>query len=157
VARPRGRRRRVIPPADRAVTPPGERSDPAPGGPRRGADAPRREPVGEGGWQRTLGAAPDVWAVFVQGRHRDAHVYAGDVHAPDAEMALVLAKENYTRRDPCVNLWVVRADQIHATTRPAAEMFVPATDKSYRFGGSYRQQRRVLQGSYKASYRDEDQ
>ncbi|GEM_PF-1003701 len=147
----------MIPPADRAVTPPGERSDPAPGGPRRGADAPRREPVGEGGWQRTLGAAPDVWAVFVQGRHRDAHVYAGDVHAPDAEMALVLAKENYTRRDPCVNLWVVRADQIHATTRPAAEMFVPATDKSYRFGGSYRQQRRVLQGSYKASYRDEDQ
>ena len=80
-----------------------------------------------GKWEAPLGAAPDVWAVFVQGRRRDAHVYAGDVHAPDAEMALVLAKENYTRRDPCVSLWVVRADQIHATGPAAAEMFVPAT------------------------------
>jgi len=84
-------------------------------------------------------------------------VYAGDVHAPDAEMALVLAKENYTRRDPCVSLWVVRADQIHATAQDAAEMFVPATDKSYRFGGSYRQQRKAFQSSYQAAYREEDQ
>ncbi len=159
--RARGRRRRVISPDGRAATSPGEhgqdRGDPRRGGPHGGTGASRPEQDGERGWQRPLGAAPDVWAVFVQGRHRDAHVHAGDVHAPDAEMALVLAKENYTRRDPCVNLWVVRADQIHATTRPAAEMFVPATDKSYRFGGSYRQQRRVLQSSYKASYRDEDQ
>ena len=109
-----------------------------------------------GKWEAPLGAAPDVWAVFVQGRRRDAHVYAGDVHAPDAEMALVLAKENYTRRDPCVSLWVVRADQIHATGPAAAEMFVPATDKSYRFGGSYRRQRKVLQSSYGTDYREDD-
>lgn len=112
--------------------------------------------VTAGGWEGPLGAAPDVWAVFVQGRRRDVHVYAGDVHAPDAEMALVLAKENYTRRDPCVSLWVVRADQIHATTQSAAEMFVPATDKSYRFGGSYRRQRKVLQGSYGTDYREDE-
>jgi len=117
---------------------------------------PARHDAG-GLWEHPLGAAKDVWAVFVQGRRRDTHVYAGDVHAPDAEMALVLAKENYTRRDPCVSLWVVRADQIHATAQDAAEMFVPATDKSYRFGGSYRQQRRVLQSSYQAAYREEDQ
>jgi len=109
-----------------------------------------------GPWEGPLGAAADVWAVFVQGRRRDAHVYAGDVHAPDAEMALVLAKENYTRRDPCVSLWVVRADQIHATAQSASEMFVPATDKSYRFGGSYRRQRKILQGSYGTDYREDE-
>ena len=109
-----------------------------------------------GDWEGPLGAADDVWAVFVQGRRRDEHVYAGDVHAPDAEMALVLAKENYTRRDPCVSLWVVRADQIHATAQSAAEMFVPATDKSYRFGGSYRRQRKILQGSYGTDYREDE-
>ena len=80
-----------------------------------------------GRWEGPLAAPPDVWAVFLQARKRDPHMYVGDIHAPDAEMALVLAKENYTRRDPCVNLWVVRADQIHATTSDAVEMFEPAT------------------------------
>jgi ring-1,2-phenylacetyl-CoA epoxidase subunit PaaB len=101
-------------------------------------------------WVRMLDAPDGVWAVFLQARRRDAHVYVGDVHAPDAEMALVLAKENYARRDPCVSLWVVPTRAICATTGDAAEMFEPATDKSYRFGGSYRQQQRVYRGGYPA-------
>ncbi|HET7264773.1 MAG TPA: 1,2-phenylacetyl-CoA epoxidase subunit B [bacterium] len=99
-------------------------------------------------WVRTLGAPVDVWAVFIQARRRDPHVYAGDVHAPDAEMALLLAKENYARRDPCVSLWVVPARDIRATAEDAAEMFAPVTDKSYRFGGSYRQLQRAYRGGY---------
>ena len=99
-------------------------------------------------WVRTLEAPADVWAVFLQARRRDAHVHVGDVHAPDAEMALLLAKESYARRDPCVSLWVVPAREIRATAGDAAEMFEPATDKSYRFGGSYRQQQRVYRGGY---------
>ena len=99
-------------------------------------------------WDRTLEAPAGVWAVFLQARRRDAHIFVGDVHAPDAEMALVLAKENYARRDPCVSLWVVPAREIRATSGDAAEMFEPATDKSYRFGGSYRQQQRVYRGGY---------
>jgi ring-1,2-phenylacetyl-CoA epoxidase subunit PaaB len=105
-------------------------------------------PVPAAPWIRTLDAPADVWAVFLQARRRDAHVYVGDVHAPDAEMALLLAKENYTRRDPCVSLWVVPAREIRATASDAVEMFEPATDKSYRFGGSYRQQQRVYRGGY---------
>jgi ring-1,2-phenylacetyl-CoA epoxidase subunit PaaB len=104
-----------------------------------------------GSWVRTLPAGPDVWAVFLQARRRDAHIYVGDVHASDAEMALLLAKENYTRRDPCVSLWVVPARDIRATSGDVAEMFAPATDKSYRFGGSYRQQQRVYRGGYQAA------
>lgn len=114
-------------------------------------------PAREKRWEGPLAAPPDVWAVFLQARTRDPHVYVGDVHAPDAEMALVLAKENYARRDPCVSLWVVHADQIHATTSEAAAMFAPATDKSYRFGGSYRQQQKVYGSGWRLSHREEDQ
>ncbi len=116
-------------------------------------------PAGAGAhrWGQPLAGPGDVWAVFLQARKRDPHVYVGDVHAPDAEMALVLAKESFTRRDPCVNLWVVRIDQIHITPREAEEMFEPATDKSYRFGGSYRQQQKVYRTGWRLSHREEDQ
>jgi ring-1,2-phenylacetyl-CoA epoxidase subunit PaaB len=113
-------------------------------------------PEDGGGWERRLPAARDVWAVFLQARRRDPHVHVGDVHAPDAEMALVVAKENYARRDPCVNLWVVRAEAIHATTADVVEMFEPAIDKSYRFGGSYRKQQHVYRSGWRLSHTDEE-
>jgi len=87
--------------------------------------------------------AEHVYAVFRQDSKNDPHVHVGDVHAPDAEMALILAKEQFARRDPCVNLWVVRYADIEATAYEDADMFEPATDKSYRFGGSYREQQRI--------------
>ncbi|MDR7417541.1 MAG: hypothetical protein QN178_01365 [Armatimonadota bacterium] len=87
--------------------------------------------------------ARHTFAVFRQASKTDAHVHVGDVHAPDAEMALVLAKEQFARRDPCVNLWVARYADIAATSYEDADMLEPSTDKSYRFGGSYREQQRV--------------
>lgn len=84
-----------------------------------------------------------MYAVFRQDSKNDPHVHVGDVHASDAEMALILAKEQFARRDPCVNLWVVRYADIAATLYEDADMFEPATDKSYRFGGSYREQQRI--------------
>ena len=88
--------------------------------------------------------ASKIFAVFRQETKNDPHVHVGDVHAADPEMALVLAKEQFTRRDPCVNLWVVPYTAIGATAYDDAVIFEPATDKSYRFGGSYREQQRVM-------------
>lgn len=88
--------------------------------------------------------AAHIYAVFRQDTKNDPHVHVGDVHATDPEMALVLAKEQFARRDPCVNLWVVPYSQIGATTYEDADLFEPATDKSYRFGGSYREQQRIM-------------
>lgn len=88
--------------------------------------------------------AARIYAVFRQDTKNDPHVHVGDVHATDPEMALVLAKEQFARRDPCVNLWVVPYSQIGATTYDDADLFEPATDKSYRFGGSYRDQQRIM-------------
>ena len=87
--------------------------------------------------------AARLFAVFRQDTKNDPHVHVGDVHAPDAEMALMLAKEQFTRRDPCVNLWVLPYSMIAATSYDEAALFEHITDKSYRFGGSYREQQRI--------------
>ena len=88
--------------------------------------------------------ASHIYAVFRQDTKNDPHVHVGEVHATDAEMALVLAKEQFARREPCVNLWVVPMSAIAATAYDDADIFEPSTDKSYRFGGSYREQQRVM-------------
>jgi ring-1,2-phenylacetyl-CoA epoxidase subunit PaaB len=55
------------------------------------------------------------------------------VHAPDAKMALQLARDVYTRRQEGVSIWVVRADHIVASDPQAKpEFFDPAEDKIYR-------------------------
>ena len=73
-----------------------------------------------------------AWHVFRQPKRGEAHVLVGMVHAPDAETALLLAKEQYARREDCVNLWVVRTDQVHATSYEDADMFEFVSDRTYR-------------------------
>ena len=74
-----------------------------------------------------------TYEVFHQTKRGDPHVHVGSVHATDAEMALMLARDQFARRLACVNLWVVPSDQIFATNYDDAEaLFEPATDKSYR-------------------------
>lgn len=80
----------------------------------------------------------DVYEVFHQKARGEAHVHVGSVHAADPEMALLLAKEQYARRMACVNLWVVKAADIHATDYADQDMFVHATDKSYREAFGYK-------------------
>lgn len=92
----------------------------------------------------TADQAARIYAVFRQDTKNDPHVHVGEVHATDAEMALMLAKEQFARRDPCINLWVVSFRDITATASDDADIFEPSTDKSYRFGGSYREQQRVM-------------
>lgn len=86
--------------------------------------------------------AARLFAVLRQDSKNESHVHVGDVHAPDAEMALILAKEQFTRREPCVSLWVVPYTAIGATPYDDPDLFTHVTDKSYRFGGSYREQQR---------------
>jgi ring-1,2-phenylacetyl-CoA epoxidase subunit PaaB len=54
--------------------------------------------------------------VFQQSKVGLPHEYAGSVHAPDAELALMNARDVFVRRPECINLWVVRADKIFTKT-----------------------------------------
>lgn len=78
-----------------------------------------------------------VYEVFHQQARGEAHVYVGSVHATDPEMALLLAKEQYARRQACVNLWVVPVEAITATRYEDADIFEHHTDKSYRESWGY--------------------
>ena len=79
-----------------------------------------------------------VYEVFHQQARGEPHIYVGTIHATDPEMALLLAKEQYTRRQACVNLWVVPADAITASKYEDDDIFERGTDKSYRESWGYK-------------------
>lgn len=60
------------------------------------------------------------WEVFQQQSPNQPFRNAGSVHAPDAEMALELARDVFTRRPECADYFVIPADQIF--TRTAEEL-----------------------------------
>jgi ring-1,2-phenylacetyl-CoA epoxidase subunit PaaB len=57
------------------------------------------------------------YMVLQQAKEGAPHQHAGTVHAPDAEMALLNARDVFVRRPDCISLWVVRADAIFAKTQ----------------------------------------
>jgi ring-1,2-phenylacetyl-CoA epoxidase subunit PaaB len=74
-----------------------------------------------------------LYEVFVRGKRGLNHVHVGSLHAPDAEMALHNARDLYTRRNEGVSIWVVKAEDITASS-PAEKdpFFAPSGDKVYR-------------------------
>lgn len=70
-------------------------------------------------------------------------MHVGSVHAPDADTALMLAKEQFGRRQACVNMWVVPAEHIIATDYADADLFQAGTDKSYREAYGYETTKRA--------------
>ncbi len=75
------------------------------------------------------------WEVFGKRTPDDPWTSVGAVHAPDREMALLLAKESFFRHGEGVDFAVVRLDDIHVFGRPDLLEF--ATDKSYKLQTGY--------------------
>jgi ring-1,2-phenylacetyl-CoA epoxidase subunit PaaB len=74
-----------------------------------------------------------LYEVFVRPRRGLNHVHVGSLHAPDDRMALLNARDLYTRRNEGVSLWVVRSDAITASTPDERDpFFEPSGDKVYR-------------------------
>ncbi len=74
----------------------------------------------------------ETWEVFHQTKRGDPHEHVGAVHAPDAEMALQMARDQFARRLKCSSLWVVRSRDIIMTDYQDETFFARTTDKSYR-------------------------
>lgn len=55
--------------------------------------------------------------VFLQEREGAAHMDVGSVHAPDAEIALLNARDVFVRRPDCTSLWIAPVDAIFSRTR----------------------------------------
>jgi ring-1,2-phenylacetyl-CoA epoxidase subunit PaaB len=74
-----------------------------------------------------------LWEVFVRPGPGLEHKHCGSVHAADAEQALHMAREVYTRRQEGDSIWVVPSAAITASAPVAkGELFEPAVDKIYR-------------------------
>lgn len=80
----------------------------------------------------------ETWEVFHQRKRGEQHVHVGIVHAPNADMALMMAKETFGRRGVTANLWVVRTSNVHATRYSDADMFDTTPEKIYREAGGYK-------------------
>lgn len=80
-----------------------------------------------------------LWEVFTQEKSGAPHEHAGSVRAPDKEIALLNARDVYSRRKEAVNIWVVLAENIVASTpEDAGPFFDPANDKIYRNPNFYK-------------------
>ena len=74
-----------------------------------------------------------LWEVFVRTKGGLAHRHFGSVHAPDAEMAIRNARDVYTRRNEGVSIWVVRSNDITASSpSEKGPLYDPSNSKVYR-------------------------
>ena len=74
-----------------------------------------------------------LWEVFVRSKQGLEHKHCGSLHASDAQHALHMARDVYTRRQEGVSIWVVASASIVASA-PADKgmLFDPSADKIYR-------------------------
>ena len=57
-----------------------------------------------------------LYEVFVRGKRGLNHVHVGSLHAADDQMALMHARDVYTRRNEGVSIWVVKSVDIAASS-----------------------------------------
>jgi ring-1,2-phenylacetyl-CoA epoxidase subunit PaaB len=79
-----------------------------------------------------------LYEVFIRAKAGLNHRHVGSLHASDAEMALLNARDVYTRRKEGVSIWVVEAEKISSSNpEQEHEWFDPAEDKVYRYPTFY--------------------
>ncbi|MGH2429214.1 MAG: 1,2-phenylacetyl-CoA epoxidase subunit PaaB [Candidatus Limnocylindria bacterium] len=76
-----------------------------------------------------------IWEVFRQEAEGDSLVHAGNVNAPDEELAVHYAREFYGRRQESHRLWVVPRDAILELDDP--DLLNPPFDRSHKKPGGY--------------------
>jgi phenylacetate-CoA oxygenase PaaH subunit len=81
------------------------------------------------------GARADIFEVFRQEKDGDPMRHAGNVVAPDVELATHYARELYGRRQESVRLWVVPRGQITDLSDP--DLLQPPLDRSFKKPGGY--------------------
>ena len=86
-----------------------------------------------------------TYEVFHQKKRGEHHMHVGIVHAPDPEMALVLAKEQFGRRLHTSSIWVVKTSDVYSLGYENADMFETTPEKMYREAGGYKLRDKISQ------------
>ena len=80
-----------------------------------------------------------LWEVFIRSKQGLDHKHVGSLHAADPEMAILNARDVYTRRQEGVSIWVVKSEHIHASNPDESEsLYDPSNDKAYRHPTFYK-------------------
>lgn len=80
----------------------------------------------------------ETYEVFHQAKRGDQSVHVGSLHAPDSDLALVMAKEQFGRRSRTVSIWVVPTSAITTINVDDADIFETVPEKVYREAKGYR-------------------
>ncbi|CAN5206057.1 hypothetical protein BH24CHL7_BH24CHL7_05770 [soil metagenome] len=126
-----------MPPPDRTgpLSQPGapdaETAAPTPASPEAQPAAGRHDVAGTLG----KGARDDLFEVFRQEKDGDPMRHAGNIVAPDIELAIHYAREMYGRRQESIRLWVVPRAQITDLSDP--DLLQPPLDRSFKKPGGY--------------------
>jgi ring-1,2-phenylacetyl-CoA epoxidase subunit PaaB len=86
----------------------------------------------------------ETYEVFHQAKSGARHIHVGSIHAPNPELAMVFAKEQFARRSECVNLWVVRSSEVITFSPEDADLFETTPEKSYRDASGYKVMQKIL-------------
>ena len=79
-----------------------------------------------------------TFEVFHQTKRGQQHEHVGIVHAPNAPMALLYAKEQYARRGHTANIWVVPSAEVYAVDYQDEDIFETSPEKFHRDPASYK-------------------
>ncbi|KEO83902.1 1,2-phenylacetyl-CoA epoxidase subunit PaaB [Tumebacillus flagellatus] len=74
----------------------------------------------------------DIYEVFSQRTPTSSFVHQFSLLAPNHEVAMSMARENFLRRDSVVNIWVVKRDDIYVCPPEEREFLERLDNKAYR-------------------------
>ncbi|MFC0189789.1 1,2-phenylacetyl-CoA epoxidase subunit PaaB [Fictibacillus aquaticus] len=73
----------------------------------------------------------NVYEVFSKKTDKSPFQHQFSLLAPNADMALIMAKENFFRREQVADIWVVKRENIRGLSQSEREM-LKRLDKDYR-------------------------
>jgi len=79
----------------------------------------------------------EVFEVFSKRSQTGTMHYQFSLLAPNHELALIMAQENFMRREPVVDVWVVRRDDIRKMNEVERQSLERLDNKDYRIAKGY--------------------
>ncbi|HWO78345.1 MAG TPA: 1,2-phenylacetyl-CoA epoxidase subunit PaaB [Bacillus sp. (in: firmicutes)] len=79
----------------------------------------------------------EVFEVFSKRNEKTDMQYQFSLLAPNHEIALVMAQENFMRREPVIDIWVVKRSDIRKMTEEEKETLKRIDNKDYRLTKGY--------------------
>ncbi|MGD7009543.1 1,2-phenylacetyl-CoA epoxidase subunit PaaB [Metabacillus sp. 84] len=79
----------------------------------------------------------EVFEVFSKRTASAAMQYQFSLLAPNHELAIVMAQENFMRREPVTDIWVVKRTDIRKMTEEERESLARLDNKDYRTTKGY--------------------